>query len=145
MPYHPMTDDEVHAFLTAVPARPGMLATVRADGRPHVAPVWYVVDDDGSLLFNTGETTVKGKNLLRQGRAALCVDDDRPPFSFVTMEGQVEIVRDLSEVRRSAARIGGRYMGEDRAEEYGARNGVEGELLIRLRPDSISSAADLAD
>jgi PPOX class probable F420-dependent enzyme len=145
MPYHPMTDEEVRTFLTALPARPGMLATVRADGRPHVAPVWYAVDDDGSLLFNTGETTVKGKNLLRQGRAALCVDDDRPPFSFVMVEGAAEIIRHLPDVRRWAARIGGRYMGEDRAEEYGARNGVEGELLIRLRPDRVTSAADLAD
>jgi PPOX class probable F420-dependent enzyme len=145
MPYHPMTDEEVCAFLSALPARPGMLATVRADGRPHVAPVWYEVDDDGSLLFNTGETTIKGRNLLREGRAALCVDDDRPPFSFVLVQGAVEISRHLPDVRQWAARIGGRYMGEDRAEEYGARNGVEGELLIRLRPESVSSAADLAD
>jgi PPOX class probable F420-dependent enzyme len=145
MPYHPMTDEEVRAFLSALPARPGMLATVRADGRPHVAPVWYEVDDDGSLLFNTGETTIKGRNLLREGRAALCVDDDRPPFSFVLVQGAVEISRHLPDVRQWAARIGGRYMGEDRAEEYGARNGVEGELLIRLRPESVSSAADLAD
>ena len=145
MPYHQMTDEEVHAFLTALPARPGVLATARADGRPHVAPVWYMVDDDGALVFNTGEGTVKGKNLIRDGRAALCVDDDRAPFSFVLVEGVVEIVRDLAQVRRWAARIGGRYMGPDRAEEYGARNGVEGELLIRLRPEAVVSAADLAD
>jgi PPOX class probable F420-dependent enzyme len=141
-----MTAEEVHEFLTALPARPGVLATVRADGRPHVAPIWYVVDDDdGALVFNTGETTVKGRNLIREGRAALCVDDDRAPFSFVLVEGAVEIVRDLAEVRRWAARIGGRYMGADRAEEFGARNGVEGELVIRLRPDTVRSAADLAD
>jgi PPOX class probable F420-dependent enzyme len=146
VPYHPMTAEEVHEFLTALPARPGVLATVRADGRPHVAPIWYVVDDDdGALVFNTGETTVKGRNLIRDGRAALCVDDDQAPFSFVLVEGAVEIVRDLAEVRRWAARIGGHYMGEDRAEEYGARNGVEGELVIRLRPDTVRSAADLAD
>jgi hypothetical protein len=36
-------------------------------------------------------------------------------------------------------------MGAERADEYGERNGVEGELLIRLRPDVIHSAADLAD
>jgi PPOX class probable F420-dependent enzyme len=145
VPYHPMNDDEVRAFLTAQPARPGVLATVRADGRPHVAPIWYAVDDDDALVFNTGEGTVKGRNLLREGRAALCVDDDQPPFSFVLMEGPVEIVRHLPEVRRWAALIGARYMGADRAEEYGARNGVEGELLIRLRPDRVTSAADLAD
>jgi PPOX class probable F420-dependent enzyme len=107
--------------------------------------VWFVVDDDGAIVFNTGTGTVKGRNLIREGRAAMCIDDDRPPFSFLTVEGSVEIIDDLAEVRRSAARIGGRYMGEDRAEEYGERNGVEGELLVRLRPGKVISAADLAD
>jgi PPOX class probable F420-dependent enzyme len=145
MPYHPMTDEEVHTFLTTVPARTGKLATVRADGRPHVAPVWYVVDDDGAVCFNTGARTVKGRNLLRDRRAAMCVDDDRPPFSFVMIEGAVEIIDDLTQVRESAERIGGRYMGADLAVTYGERNGVEGELLIRLRPDVVHAAADLAD
>jgi PPOX class probable F420-dependent enzyme len=140
-----MSDPQVRAFLTAVPARTAKLATVRADGRPHVAPVWYVVDDDGSLVFNTGASTVKGRNLSRDPRASLCVDDDRPPFSFVVVEGVVEISDDLDELRRWAARIGGRYMGAARAEEYGARNGLAGELLVRLRPARVMSAFDLAD
>jgi hypothetical protein len=145
MPYRPMTDTQVTAFLAAVPPHTGKLATVRADGRPHVAPVWYVLDDDGSVLFNTGESTVKGRNLRRDPRASLCVDDERPPFSYVVMEGTVEITDDLGEVRRWATEIGGRYMGEERAEEYGARNGVEGELLVRLRPHRVVSAFELAD
>jgi PPOX class probable F420-dependent enzyme len=140
-----MSDEEVRAFLTASPPRTGKLATVRADGRPHVAPVWYVVDDDdGSLVFNTGESTVKGRNLRRDPRASICVDDDRPPFSFVVVEGVVEISDDLVELRRWAAHIGGRYMGDDRADEYGARNGVPGELVVRLRPAGVVAAADLA-
>jgi PPOX class probable F420-dependent enzyme len=140
-----MTDEQIRTFLTAVPAHTGKLATVREDGRPHVAPIWFDVDDDGALVFNTGERTVKGRNLIREGRAALCVDDERPPFSFVSIEGTVEVIRDVAQVRRWATRIGGRYMGAERAEEYGERNGVEGELLIRLRPLSVHSAADLAD
>jgi PPOX class probable F420-dependent enzyme len=145
MPYHPMTDEEVRTFLLALPARTGKLATVRQDGRPHVAPIWYDLDDDDTVLFNTGEQTVKGRNLLRDGRAALCVDDERPPFSFVMIEGVVEVIRDLAQVREWAARLGARYMGAERAEEFGERNGVEGELLIRLRPDVIHSVADTAD
>jgi PPOX class probable F420-dependent enzyme len=140
-----MNKAEVAAFLSSEPARPGVLATVRADGRPHVAPVWFDIDDDGSLVFNTGERTVKGRNLARTGRASLCVDDDRPPFSFVVVEGPVEISTDVAEVRRWATRIGGRYMGAQRAEEYGERNGVAGELVVRLRPEQIVSARDLAD
>jgi PPOX class probable F420-dependent enzyme len=145
MPYHSMSEVEVRAFLTALPARTGKLATVRADGRPHIAPVWYDVDDDGSLVFNTGESTVKGRNIRREPRVSLCVDDDRPPFSFVVVEGVAEISEDLDEVRRWAARLGGRYMGAERAEEYGSRNGVAGELVVRVRPARVVSAADLSD
>jgi hypothetical protein len=146
MPYREMGDALVRAFLTALPPRTGKLATVRADGRPHVAPVWYVVDDDdGSMIFNTGAGTVKGRNLARDPRASICVDDERPPFSFVVLEGQAEISADLAEVRRWATRIGGRYMGPARADEYGERNGVPGELVIRLRVSRVVSAFDLAD
>jgi PPOX class probable F420-dependent enzyme len=140
-----MTSEEVRAFLTSVPPHTGKLATVREDGRPHLAPVWFDVDQDGSLLFNTGESTVKGRNLARDGRASFCVDDERPPFAFVVVEGRAELVDDLREVRRWAAKIGGRYMGADRAEEYGARNGVAGELLVRLRPERVHSGLDLAE
>lgn len=145
MAYHSMSPDEVRAFLTSTPARTGKLATTRKDGRPHVAPIWFAVDEDGSVLFNTGERTVKGRNLRRTGYAALCVDNERPPFDFVTVEGPVELIDDLEQVRHWAGMIGGRYMGADRSEEYGARNGVPGELLVRLRPAKVVSAADVAD
>ncbi len=145
MPYRPMPDDEVRTFLTALPARPAILATTRADGRPHVAPIWYTVDDDGTIVFTTGETTVKGRNLRRAGWATMSVDDDAAPFSFVTLEGPVTISDDLADVRHWAGVIGGRYMGADRAEEYGERNGVAGELLVRLTPERVVSAADVAD
>jgi len=153
VPYHPMTDDELVNLLTGEPAHTGKLATVRADGRPHVAPIWFVLDTSGTdggspigdIVFNTGADTLKGKALRRDPRASLCVDDEQPPFSFVTIEGTVTISEDLDEIAHWAAVIGGRYMGQDRAEEYGRRNGVPGELLLRLRPTHIVSAADLAD
>ena len=153
MPYHPMTDDELVALLTSDPAHTGKLATVRADGRPHVAPIWFVLDTSGAdsgspvgdIVFNTGTETLKGKALRRDARASLCVDDERPPFSFVTIEGVATISEDLDEIAHWATVIGGRYMGQDRAEEYGRRNGVPGELLVRLRSTHIVSAADLAD
>lgn len=145
MPYHRMSADEVHAFLTAEPARPAILGTTRADGRPHVAPIWYALDDDGSILFTTGEDTVKGRNLRRSEFAVVSVDDDAPPFSFVTLEGPVSLSENVDDVRHWAAIIGGRYMGADRADEYGRRNGVPGELLVRLTPTKTISARDVAD
>jgi PPOX class probable F420-dependent enzyme len=145
MPYHAMTDAEALEFMGGDPARPGIVATTRKDARPHVAPVWFVVDDDGTIVFTTGADTVKGRTLRRTGWAAMTVDDDRPPFSFVMVEGPVEISDDLGEVRAWAARLGGRYMGADRAGEYGERNGVPGEVLVRLTPTRFVSARDLAE
>ncbi len=74
----------------------------------------------------------------------MSVDDDAAPFSFVTLEGTVSISADLGDVRRWAGVIGGRYMGADRADEYGERNGVPGELLVRLTPEKVVSAFDVA-
>lgn len=145
MGYHPMSESELRNFLTADPARPAILATTRKDGRPHAAPVWYVVADDGTILFNTAVNTVKGRNLARTGVAVLTVQDDRAPYSFAMLEGTVDLDDDLGQVRHWASVIGGRYMGTDRAEEYGARNGVEGELLVRFTPTHVVSAADVAD
>ena len=139
-----MTSAEVAAFLGSDPPHTGKLATTRLDGRPHVAPIWFAVDVDGSIVFTTGAETLKGRTLRRDPRASLCVDDERPPFSFVTVDGVVEISEDLDDVRRWAAVIGGRYMGADRAEEYGARNGVPGELLCRLRPERVVAVRDVA-
>lgn len=144
MSYRTMTDAAVHRFLTE-PVRPAILATVRADGRAHAVPVWYDVDDDGTIVFNTGESTVKGRNLARTGRAAFSVQDPAPPYSFVSIEGPVTLIDDLDEVRTWAGRIGGRYMGADRADEFGDRNGVPGELLVRLAPEHLTSAFDVSD
>jgi hypothetical protein len=153
MASHPMSTEEIRAFLGDGPARTAKLATVRADGRPHVAPVWFALDTSaadqaspvGDLVFNTGSDSVKGANLLRDARVALCFDDERPPFSFVTIDGVASVSHDLDEVVHWATVIGGRYMGSARAEEYGRRNGVPGELVVRVRPIHITAVADLAD
>lgn len=123
-----LSKDETRAFLLEG-TRTAKLATIKEDGRPHVCPIWFVLDGD-SLVFNTGAQTVKGKNLARTGRAAASVDSETPPFAFVLVEGRVEISEDLHDLVRWATKIGGRYMGEERAEEFGRRNGVPGEYLF---------------
>ncbi|MFE9763061.1 PPOX class F420-dependent oxidoreductase [Streptomyces sp. NPDC005808] len=138
-----MTDEQWRAFVSHG-TRTGKLSTVRADGGPHVTPIWFLLDGD-DLLFNTSKESVKGRNLSRDGRVALCVDDDRPPFAFVVLEGQAELSEDLDELRHWAARIGARYMGEERAGEFGERNGVPGELLVRVRIRKVLAYAAVAD
>jgi len=140
---HPMSGDELDRFLRAG-TRTGKLATMRADGRPHVAPIWFILDGD-DLVFMTGADTLKGKAMARDPRVALCVDDEQPPFSFVTIEGTVSLSTDLDEMLPWSIAIARRYMGDELAERYGQRNAVEGELLVRLRRDKVTSMADLAD
>lgn len=138
-----MTADECRSFLVARP-RTAKLATARADGRPHIAPIWIALDGEG-LLFTTWHTAIKALNLRGDGRLALCVDDDTPPFSYVIVAGTVTISEDPTELRAWATQIAARYMGAERADAYGARNGVPGELLIRVRPTRLFGQAGVAD
>ncbi|MEW2611824.1 PPOX class F420-dependent oxidoreductase [Streptomyces sp. NPDC047880] len=138
-----MTDTQWREFVSHG-TRTAKLSTVRADGSPHVAPIWFLLDGD-EVVFNTGKNTVKGRNLLRDDRIALCVDDDRPPYSFVVLRGRARVSEDLDEIRHWATRIGARYMGEERAGEFGARNGVPGELLVRVTVEKVLAERDVAD
>jgi PPOX class probable F420-dependent enzyme len=134
--------DDVIAFISEG-TRTGKLGYTASDGRPLVAPVWFVVDD-GTLAFNTGKDTAKGRALARDSRAVICVDDERPPYSFVQVQGTVTISEDPADLVDIATRTGARYMGADRADEYGRRNGVPGEVVVRLQPTKVLKAFDLA-
>lgn len=136
-----MTDPEISAFLSAG-TRTGKLAYVSGDGRPLVVPVWFIVED-GTLVFNTGKDTAKGKALARDRRATLCVDLEEPPFGFVQVQGDAELSEDPGELLRTATAIAARYMGHDVAEEFGKRNAVPGELLVRLRPTRVIAAFNM--
>jgi PPOX class probable F420-dependent enzyme len=138
-----MTEAEWRAFLRQ-PVRTAKLATVRKDGRPHVAPIWYDLDGD-EIVFTTGADSVKGQALRRDPRVSLCVDDDQPPFAFVIVEGIATISEDPAELLAWATRIGGRYMGAANADAYGARNGAPGELLVRVRPTHVVALSRVAD
>lgn len=135
--------EEVIAFLSEG-TRTAVLSWVAADGRPLSAPVWFVVDD-GALVFNTGKDTAKGRALARDSRVVLCIHDDTPPFAFVQVQGVAAVSEDPDELLATATRIGGRYMGADRAEEFGRRNGVPGELVVRVKPTKVHAAFDVAD
>jgi PPOX class probable F420-dependent enzyme len=136
-----VTDPKISAFLGAG-TRTGKLAYAGADGRPLVAPVWFIVED-GTLVFNTGKNTAKGRALARDPRATLCVDVEEPPYAFVQVQGDAELSEDPGELVRTATAIAARYMGQDRAAEFGKRNGVPGELVVRLRPTKVNAVFDM--
>jgi PPOX class probable F420-dependent enzyme len=132
---------DLRAFLTEG-TRTGKLGYVAADGRPLVAPVWFVLDGD-DLLFNTGKDTAKGRAVARDPRVVVCVDSEVPPFGFVQVQGEATVSEDPTELLSSATAIGARYMGADRAEEFGKRNGVPGELLVRIHPTKVIANLDM--
>ena len=137
-----MSEDVWKAFITEG-TRTGKLSTVRADGGPHVVPVWFLLDG-GDLVFTTDKDTAKGRNLLRDERAALCVDDERPPHSFVALRGRVEISEEPAPLLTWATNIAARYMGEERAREFGERNSVPGMLLVRMGIEHVTATATIA-
>jgi PPOX class probable F420-dependent enzyme len=139
-----LNDEEIRAFLTAG-TRTGKLAVTRLDGSPMVVPIWFVVDVDGTLLFTTWRDTIKGKAIRRDGRVSLCVDEEQPPFAYVRVDGTTTVLEDPKLLRHWATRIAARYMGESRAAEYGERNGVAGELLVRISPTKIVAETDISD
>lgn len=134
-----LSEDEAR-FLTEG-RRTGKLGFTAADGRPLVAPVWYIVEN-GEIVFNTGADTAKGRAVVRDPRVALCVDMEDPPFAFVQVQGLAVTDDDPEELYRTAAACGARYMGPDRADEFGKRNGVPGELVVRIRPTKVVSLFD---
>ena len=139
-----MNEAEIRAFLT-FGTRTGKLGVTRLDCSPMVVPIWFDMDDDGTLLFTTWSESIKGKSLRRDRRVSLCVDEDSPPYAYVRVDGTTTLLDDPELLRSWAARIGGRYMGAERAAEYGARNGVEGELLVRITPTTIVAQAGIAE
>lgn len=137
-----MTEAEWRAFVSHG-TRTGKLGVTRADGSPHVTPIWFVLDG-ADVVFTTGETSIKGRVLRKNPRVSMCVDDQVPPYSYVVITAEATISEDLGELRKWATALGGRYMGADKAEAFGARNAVPGELLVRARITKVLAARDIA-
>ena len=139
-----MSRDEIKDFLLQGTFT-GKLGTINKDGTPHVVPIWYTVDGEDNIIFNTGDKSVKATNIRRDNRVRLCVDDQTPLFSFVTINGIAEIIsNEPSEVYKWAKIIAARYMGYNKSEEYGRRNSAEGELLVKIKPIKVIGEKNVA-
>jgi PPOX class probable F420-dependent enzyme len=138
-----MTEEEWRAFVSHG-TRTGKLSTVRADGSPHLTPVWFLLNGE-DVVLTTEKDGVKGRNLARDGRFALCVDEDRPPYAFVLLQGHAQVSEDPDAMLHWGGLLGARYMGEDRTQEYAVRNGGPGNLLVRARIDKVIAFNGIAD
>jgi PPOX class probable F420-dependent enzyme len=117
----------VKAFLLEG-TRTAKLAVVRKDGSPFVTLVWFLLDDDGSVIFETERKSLKGHAIARDPRVSFCVEDDRPPFGFVRLDSVADFSKGDSDLLAWTTRIAARYMGHERAEEIGSVNAGEDTL-----------------
>jgi PPOX class probable F420-dependent enzyme len=136
-----MTMEECRRFLRS-PVRTGKLATVRKDGRPLIVPVWYDLEGE-TVVFMTAQDSLKARNMRRDPRVSLCVDDEVTPFAYVELEGTVVMSDDADQVRYWATRLGGRYMGQELAEIYGKVNSGTGVLVVHVTPTHIHGYKDI--
>ncbi|MFW0795542.1 PPOX class F420-dependent oxidoreductase [Gordonia sp. CPCC 205515] len=136
-----LNDPAIREFLSSG-TKTGHLGYLATDGRPLSVPIWFVLDGD-RIAFNTGADTAKARAIARDPRVVLSVDLPEPPYAFVQIQGRAVTGDDLDEVKRVATLCGGRYMGAERAEEFGARNGVPGELAVWIEPIKVIAALDM--
>ncbi|MEI2702333.1 MAG: PPOX class F420-dependent oxidoreductase [Baekduia sp.] len=144
MGYNAAPDGWWQEFVDATPARTAKLATVRKDGSPHLVPVWAARDGE-QVVFMTSAETVKGRAILRDGRVSLCWDNELPPFDFVTIDGTTTTSTDPNELLEWATRIAARFMGDALAEQYGLRNAVPPEMVVRVTPTRVTARTAIAD
>ncbi|RJQ80669.1 PPOX class F420-dependent oxidoreductase [Amycolatopsis panacis] len=137
-----MTPGRALAFL-AEGTRSAVLATVRPDGRPHAVPLWYAVDGS-DVLLNLSRDSVKGRNLDNTPTLALTVHDDVAPYSFVTVEGDGEIVADPAQVRAGAEAIARRYLPAEARDGYVGYAVSPGKVLVRVRPARLTGVDAVA-
>jgi PPOX class probable F420-dependent enzyme len=128
-----MSPEELEKFL----ARPlvAILTTLRPDGSPHLAPIWYEYAD-GVFYFWTAANSVKVRNLRRQPRAVVCVASHEEPYQYVIAEGDC-VVSD-SELPRRCYSISQRYYGEARGSEFARRDlQHNSSVVLVLTPDRL--------
>ncbi len=141
----PLTEAEIRQFMRSG-SRTGKLATVKPDGSAHIKPIWFDFDDaTGDLVFLTGAGTVAARNLQRDPRLSVLVDEEVMPFAWARLDGRAEIYEDSDDLLHWATETCRRYVGDDRAEEYGRRNAVPGEWLIWVKPARLVGYGAVAD
>lgn len=133
-----MTTDEWHRFLREG-TRTAKLSVNLPSGHPSVTPVWFVLDHDGIIRTETGADAAKTRALRADPRACVLVDLEPPPYAFVRIHATTAIDDDAGIVARIAHAVGERYMGTDRATEFGGRNGGPGQVAIEFTPTRVTA------
>jgi PPOX class probable F420-dependent enzyme len=136
-----MTDSEFREFLTASP-HTGKLATVSAQGQPHVVPIWFVLERD-ELVLTISSASAKARNLRANQRVCMCVEDEQPPYAFVSVFGRASVSPSPPDLLEWTTRIAERYVGPERSVEFGQRNAALDDLVVRVSMDRVIAYAEV--
>jgi PPOX class probable F420-dependent enzyme len=110
------------------------LGTVMPDGSPQVTPVWF--DFDGThVRINSAKGRVKDKNMRRNGRVALAIQDPENPYRYLAVRGRVEEITEAGADAHIDS-LAKKYLGQDR---YPNRRAGEVRVIYRIRPERVSS------
>jgi PPOX class probable F420-dependent enzyme len=136
-----MTDSQWRSFVTAG-TKLAHIALTRSDGRPHVTPVCFILDGH-ELAFALSPGSVKGRSLARDDRLAVCVSDERQPYSFVTIEGHAQISAEPEQIKHIAAGIADRYYPSQLPEAFAESFVQEGFTAVRISITNVIARAGL--
>lgn len=125
--------EKAKAFLRE--KRFAVLATLGKDGMPQLTTMWYILEDDGTILMNTRVGRKKERNMRRDKRISVCIAE---AYSYVTIRGTVELIDDPEIAQRDIHRLSARYHGEEKARRQMADQfSKEQRVTMRLKPDHI--------
>lgn len=124
-----MTEDEREAFLTDLHV--GILSIQRDDKGPLSLPIWYSYED-GDVLISMSDDSAKAALIERFGRATMTVQDETPPYRYVTVEGPISVGRE----QMDTAALAVRYLGAEMGAWYARNNPpTEHSVVARLTPE----------
>lgn len=119
-------DPTIREFLNE--KRFAVLATINDDGTPQLTVMWYELRDD-LIVMNTTWARVKGKNLQRDPRISICVEDG---YRFVTISGVAMLDDDQAVAQRDIHGLAIRYHGQDEGAQVAEQFRQEHRVTIYL-------------
>lgn len=128
--------DAVRAFLDA-PDRFAVLATVDADGLPQQTVMWFQVLDDGAIMMNTKRGRRKDRNLVRDPRASICVENG---YQYVTITGDITLIEDAERSQADIHALAVKYHGQEEGDKMAADGfSKEDRVTILLSPNKVDA------
>ena len=130
-----MSKEQREAFLADT--RIGIVSVGETGRGPLTVPVWYQYEPGGVLQFATGRDSRKAKLIEKASRISFCVQTEKAPYSYVSVEGPVSIAPIDYErhIEEMAVRYLGKELGAGYLEMTHPGRSVGQTILVALTPE----------